>query len=294
MRADVALPQVVIPFHIMVRPIRATRAFRFVLSAALTAAAALPLVLAPLRACAQPTTTAGDKLKALSAVHGNTLDAGTFIISQCGKPVRAEDFAIELMGDTLLMRAASTVSFPGQAAQPVDKSMVLMAGPLDFAPGNYWSQQSAGPDTLRRGVEVTPGDTIMTVWRELNRVGTGEVVAQPPGRMYILDPPLFATFNFLGRSLHGKVCDRRPIQVFVLGARDSMVEGTVTDVGTETLRWGGRAVLARKLVIADQATSFTGWYSPDDGRMLRLEQARDSIRVDRKAPPLKRQPPRTN
>jgi len=27
--------------------------------------------------------------------------------------------------------------------------------------------------------------------------------------------------------------------------------------------------------------------------MFRLEQVRDSIRVDRKAPPLKRQPPRT-
>jgi hypothetical protein len=246
-----------------------------------------------LRACAQPTTTTGNRLATLSAARGNTLDTGTFIISQYGKPVRAEDFAIERMGDTLLVRAASTVSLPGRDAQPADKSMVLMVGSLDFAMNNYWSQQSAGPDTLQRGIEVTRGDTVMTVWRELNRFGTGEVIAQPPGRMYVLDPPLFTTFNLLGRSLHGKVCDRRPIQVFVLSTRDSMVQGAVTDVGTETIRWGGRPVLARKLVITDQTTSFTGWYSPDDGRMLRLDQARDSIRVERKAPPLKRQPPGT-
>jgi hypothetical protein len=119
------------------------------------------------------------------------------------------------------------------------------------------------------------------------------VRALPPGRMYILDPPLFSTFNFLGRTLYGKSCDRRPVRVFVLGERDSLVDGTVTDVGNETIRWGGRPVLTRKLVIADQTTSFTGWFSTDDGRMLRLEQARDSIRVDRRAPPLKRQPPRT-
>ena len=276
----------------MARPIRATRTLRAALAATLTAAAALLVALAPLRACAQPTTTAGDKLETLSASRGSTLDEGTFIISQNGKPVRAEEFAIERTSDTLLVRAASMMALPGEAGQPVDKSMILLVGPLDFAMGSYWSQQTAGPDTLRRGVEVAAGDTVLTVWREVNRKGVGDIVSMPPGRLYILDPPLFTTFNFLGWTLQGKVCDRRPIQVFVLGARDSMVDATVTDAGNETIRWGGRPVLTRKLVIADQATSFTGWYSPDDGRMFRLEQARDGIRVDRRAPPLKRQPPR--
>ena len=277
----------------MTRPIRATRAFHFARFTTLAAAAAFLLALAPLRACAQPTTLEGNKLEMLSRAHGDDLDTGTFIVSQFGKPVRSEGFSIERMRDTLMVSATSAMSLPGQDARPVDKSMILMVGPLDFAMGSYWSQQTVGQDTLRRGVEVAPGDTVMTVWRQFNGAGVGEVRAQPPGRMYILDPPLFTTFNLVGRSLHGKVCDRRPIQVLVLGARDSVVDGTVTDVGTETIRWGGRPVLTRKLVIADQATSFTGWFSPDDGGLLRLEQARDGIRVDRKAPPLKHQPPRT-
>jgi hypothetical protein len=234
-----------------------------------------------------------DKLETLSASRGNILDEGTFIVSQYGKPVRAEEFAIERMRDTLLVRATSMVSLPGQTAQPADKSMVLLVGSLDFALGSYSSQQSFGPDTLRRGIDATPGDTVMTIWRDVNGGGTGDRVVQPPGRMYILDPPLFTTFNFLGWTLNGKVCDQRPVKVFVLGSRDSMVDATVTDAGNETIRWGGRPVLTRKLVIADKVTSFTGWYSPDNGRLFRLEQARDSIRVDRKAPPLKRQPPRT-
>ena len=278
----------------MLRPIRPAHAIRIALSAALPAVAALFLALAPLCACAQPTTVGGDKLEDLSAAaHGNILDDGAFVVSQKGRPVRVEEFAIQRMGDTLLVRAASMVSLPGQAVRPVDKSMILIVGPYDFAMGSYWSQQSAGSDTLRRGVEVSPGDTVYTIWREFDRAGTGDRVAMPPGRLYILDPPLFSTFNFLGRTLKGKVCDRRPIQVFVLGPRDSLVNGTVTDVGTETIRWGGRPVLTRKLVISDEKTSFTGWFSPDDGRMFRLEQARDSIRVDRKPPPTKRQPPRT-
>ena len=68
---------------------------------------ALLLALAPLRACAQPTTTAGDKLKALSASHGSILDEGVFIISRNGKPVRVEEFAIEQMRDTLQVWATS-------------------------------------------------------------------------------------------------------------------------------------------------------------------------------------------
>jgi hypothetical protein len=276
----------------MLRLIRPDCATRAASSTALTVVAALMLACAPQRACAQPTTLDGDKLETLSRTSGAILDEGVFIISQNGKPVRAEQFAIERTRDTMLVRAASMVSLPGQAERPVDKSMLLIVGPLDFAMGSYWSVQAAGPDTLRRGVEVARGDTVFTAWREVNRNGVGTIIALPPGRMYILDPPLFVTFNFLGRTLHGKPCDRRPIKIFVLGARDSVVDGTVTDVGTETIRWGGRPVLTRKLVIADTRTSFTGWYSPDDGRMLRLEQARDSIRVERKAPPLKRQPPR--
>jgi hypothetical protein len=275
-------------------PVRPARALRVALSTALAAAAALVLTFAPLRACAQPTTADGNnKVDDLSAARGNVLDDGAFIVSKGGRPVRVEEFAIERMGDTLLVRAASMVSLPGQATRPVDKSMILIVGPYDFAMGSYWSRQTAGTDTLRRGVEVSPGDTVYTIWREFNRAGTGDRVAMPPGRLYILDPPLFTMFNFLGRTLNGKPCDRRPVQVFVLGFRDSLVNSTVTDAGTETIRWGSRPVQARKLIITDETTSFTGWYSPDDGRMFRLEQARDSIRVERKAPPVKRQPPRT-
>jgi hypothetical protein len=267
----------------MPRPSRRTRTL-------LAAAAALSLAILAPRAGAQPTTTEGTKLEALSAQRGNVLDEGTFVVSQNGKAVRLEDFAIERMGDTLVVRASSQVALPGAPARPPDKSMVLMVGPLDFAMGSYWSMQTAGPDTLRRGIEVTPGDTSCTVWRELDRAGSGDQVATPPGRLYVLDPPLFTSFNFIGRSLQGKSCDRRPINVFVLGVRDSLVAATVTDAGEETLRWAGRPVQARKLVIADEQTSYTTWFTPD-GRMLRLEQPRFGIRVDRKQPPLKARPP---
>jgi hypothetical protein len=272
--------------------VRVTRTLRPALPAGLAAAAALLLALVARHACAQPTTTEGSKLETLSASRGTTLDEGAFIISQNGKPVRVEDFAFERMHDTLLVRASSRVAIAGQPERPPDKGMLLIVGPLDFAMGSYWSQQTTGADTLRRGIEFSRRDTVFTVWRELNRRGVGDLLPQPTGRLYILDPPLFTTFSFIGRTLQGNPCERRPITVFVLGDRDTLVDATVTDVGTETLRWGARPVQARKLVIADQQTSFTAWFSPD-GRMLKLEQLQSGIRVDRKPPPLKRAPRHT-
>jgi hypothetical protein len=219
-----------------------------------------------------------------------TLDEGKFIVSLNGKPARVEEFYMDRSGDTLVVRAGSYLSADVQAGRRPDKTMELQLGALDYAFVRYHSQHIMGPDTLRRGVETTPGDTLFTLWRELNDHGVGDRLALPPGRVFILDPPLFTTFNLIARTLHGKTFDQRPIIVLVLGTPDTLVETTVTDLGTETIRWGARAIGARKLLLADQQTRFTAWIAPD-GRMLRLEQPEAGILVERQAPPLKRQAP---
>jgi hypothetical protein len=273
-------------------PAQVSAPWRAVRAGGLVACAVALLALAPHPTRAQPATLQAGGLTEPPATQSTIVDEGVFIISQNGKQVRVEKFAFERRSDSLVVQAASTISAPGQPERPVDKGMLLIVGALDYAMGSYRSQQITGPDTLRRGIDVAPGDTVFTLWRELNNAGTGDQLVMPPGRLYILDPPLFTTFDFIGRTLQGKDCDRRPIQVFVLGPRDSLVDATVTDIGRETLRWGGRPVVARKLVIADEQTAFTTWVSPD-GRMLKLEQPLAGIRVDRRPPPLKRPGPRT-
>ncbi len=193
-------------------------------------------------------------------------------------------------GDTLVVRAESRLALTPPSDAPPDKMMALEVGALDYSLVRYTSTQIMGADTLRRGVETTPGDTTFTIYRELNDHGVGDKVAMPPGRVYVLDPPLFTTFNFIGRTLQGKVFDRRPIGVLVLGTPDTLVEAVVTDMGSETIRWGSRPVAARKLLIEDQRTRFTVWIAPD-GRMLRLRQPESEILVERLAPPVKRQAP---
>jgi len=218
-----------------------------------------------------------------------TLDEGRMIIYQHGKAVRAEDFRMDRDADTLVVRAASYLAAEAQGGRP-DKTMALQVGAHDYAFVRYQSQQIMGSDTLRRGVETTPGDTLFTIWREVSDRGQGDRAVLPPGRLYVLDPPLFTTFTYIARTLHGKTFDRRPINLLVLTARDSLVEVDVTHQGTETIRWGARPVVARKLLMADTKTAFTVWVAPD-GRMLKLQQVESGITVERQAPPLKRRAP---
>jgi hypothetical protein len=224
-----------------------------------------------------------------SAPEGRALDAGKLLITQRGRKLRVEEFALQRLSDTLLVRAASQgFSEPGMPAHPVDKVSVLMVG-MDYAMGNYWSTLAAGSDTLKRGITMSGADTCYTEWRELNKQGTAKVKVVPPGRIYVLDPPLFTAFVVIGHSLQGKPCEHRPIQVIVLGDRDSIVTATVNEVGQETIRWGSRPVVARKLAISDQNTTFTAWVATD-GRLLRLEQPKAELLVERIAPPVKRRP----
>ena len=79
----------------------------------------------------------------------------------------------------------------------------------------------------------------------------------------------------------------RPLNVLTFGQRDTVVEAQVTDLGTETIRWAARPVVARKLEFRQGPTLFQAWVDPR-GRMLRLEHVPSGLRVDRDPPAVKK------
>jgi hypothetical protein len=210
------------------------------------------------------------------------LDLGRFTISQDGQPVRVEEFAYERRGDSLLVRAASAPWRAEGSSRRFDKRMLLVVRATEYNVISYWSQIQTATDTLRRGISIASGDTAFTIWRESPRGGTGDVLAMPPGRVCILDAPLLTLFGFIGWTMQGRVFDRRPIHALLLGDRDTLVEATLTDAGTQELTWNGQSVTTRKLLVSDQQTTVEAWFTPD-GHMLRLEQPRAGIRAERDA-----------
>jgi hypothetical protein len=209
--------------------------------------------------------------------------------------MRVEEFAFEPYGDSLLVRAASYPAPAGSTAPEegparVDKNLVAFYGGRDLSLREYKSMQTFGPDTLRRELDFTGQDTAYVSYREWNGWGDASGEVMPPGRVFVLDPPLFTPFAVIVRTLEGKVFGKRPLTLLVLGQRDSVLEATITDLGTETLRWGSKPVMTRKLSIADARTRFTVWVAPG-GRLLRLTQPERGLVVERLAPPVKRASP---
>ncbi len=226
---------------------------------------------------------------ALAQAPTEDLDHGSFIINIHDHAIGAETFGIEGRADSLNCAAHSyRTQHTSQGDEPIAKTMVLTAGRGDWALRYYQSEETFRGQTLVRGVVMDPGDTSFTVFVERKEGGgTANRRVAPPGRTFVLDSGLYTLFDLICLHLHGKTFTTRPLNLLVFGPRDTLLEAEVTDLGTETIRWGARPVQAHKLKLTDGTTTFLVWAHPS-GRMVRLTHEGTGLRVDRQPPPVKR------
>ena len=167
--------------------------------------------------------------------------------------------------------------------------MVLTASRADLALHYYQSNETVHGATLITGVVAGEEDTALTVYHEEKEgPGVASRMIAPPGRLFVLDSGIYSLFNLICLKLHDQGFASRPITLLTLSAAaDTIVEAQVTDLGTETIRWGARPVQARKLQLKDRDTVFLVWVN-SDGKMLRLVHEPSGLRVEREPPAVKR------
>ncbi len=215
------------------------------------------------------------------------IDRGSFRIYQAEQLLGTEVFAFVGYGDSLLVSSRSFQVLPGGDTLRKDVAQIL--GLYDYGLRNYRSKQHFAGHVLGRGLRL--GDTTITSERQYDGSGDVDELVLPPGRVFVMDPKMFVCFDLICRSLHGKTFDRRPVVLFVMGPRDTMIEATATDLGSETIRWGARPVQARKLEIGDGHMKFIAWAAPG-GRMLRLAEPVSGLRVEREPAAVKSRAPK--
>jgi hypothetical protein len=209
-------------------------------------------------------------------------EQGSYIISIGGRTVGVETYQFVTSPDSVIVSSSSFQVLPhGDASDTLRKQMQIVVDALDYGLKDYKSVQKVGRDVLSRGLVIN--EEAFTSYRDDNGYGVGDRYELPPGRVFVLDRFLFSSFDLMCRSLHGKVFDKRPISLFILGPKDTLIEATATDLGRDTIRWAAKPVVARKLTIADAHTTFTLWAAPE-GRLLKLEQPVMALRVERAAP----------
>ncbi len=214
-------------------------------------------------------------------------DSGTYRVYQKGRALGTETFSYQTRGDSLVVTSHVVQVIPqSESVDTLDKSIALTVGAFDYDLRDYRSSQRFLGEQVVRGLVLE--DTVFTAYRELNgSIGVGDRLVRPPGRLFVIDPQVFVLFDVMCRNLHGKSFDSRPVWVLVLGQPDSIFEATAHNLGTETINWGSRQVLAHKFEITDQHTQFLAWVSPR-GQMLRLQKPDVGLRVEREGPPVKR------
>ena len=210
------------------------------------------------------------------------LDDGIFDVFQNDNHLGTEDFSFEAHGDSVLVFSHVFEHLPyADRVDSLEKHIALVVALSDFDLRSYVSNQKLNGQLVKR--ELVMSDTAYTSYREDWRGGDGVRLVRPPGRVFVIDPQVFTLFDAIVRSLHGKTYDTWPVTMLFLGERDTVIQGLVTNLGTETMQWGSKPVQTRKLRIGDTTGEFFAWVSPR-GTLLRLTLPKVGLRVELQPP----------
>jgi hypothetical protein len=217
------------------------------------------------------------------SARAETVDEGSFKVYRYDEPLGAETFVITLGHDSLGVMARQYLTLQTASGQePLERNADLLVSRTDFSLRGFTSTRTFQSRTIKRGVTVA--DTHYVCFRQDDKGGEGVSYVLPPGRIYVMDSQLITMFDLICRSFQDRAFKSRDINLLALGPRDTMLTAHATVAGTETIRWGGKSVAARKLLLAvDDQTTFTLWMGPQ-GRLLRLVEPVGGLRAER-APP---------
>ena len=219
--------------------------------------------------------------------HGDTIDQGSFKIYANDRALGAETFEMSDAKDSLVVRARQYLALPtNRGDEPLEKGVDVLVSRSDFALRQYQANRTFRGTTTKRAVVVA--DTHYVAYREGDGLGEGVSSVLPPGRVYIMDSQVITLFDLIFRGLYGKTFETRPLNLLALGPRDTMLDARAVSLGNETIRWGGRPLVAHKYqIVADSQTTFTAWVGPR-GQLVRLIEPVAGLRAERDPPPVKR------
>lgn len=234
-------------------------------------------------ACTVLATSAGPSRSAV-------IDQGSFKIYSNDRALGAETFELSDAQDSLVVRARQYLVLPtSRGDEPLEKGVDVLVSRADFALRQYQSNRKFRGAMTKRAVVVA--DTHYVAYREGEILGEGVSFVLPPGRVYVMDSQMVTLFDLICRGLYGMTFESRPFNLLALGPRDTMLDARAVSLGNETIRWGGRPLVARKYqIVADSQTTFTAWVGPQ-GQLVRLVEPVGGLRAERDPPPVKRRLP---
>jgi hypothetical protein len=220
---------------------------------------------------------------------GQVIDKGSFKLYRHDRALGAETFEISEGLDSLMVQGRQFLTLPTPRGDaPLEKGVDILVGRDDYGLRVYQSRRLFQGATTTRALVVS--DTHYVAYREQGGTGDGESRVLPPGHLFVMDSQVVTLFDLICRSLKQNGYVNRTINLLALGPRDTMLEARTVMLGNETIRWGSRPVVARKVqLVADSQTTFTMWVGAQ-GQLLRLSEPVGGLRAERDPPDIKPRP----
>ncbi len=218
------------------------------------------------------------------AAHAQTstaADSGVLVVFDQLTPVAHEKFVWQNMGDSIVVTASARRTLQDDTGERhvFEKNMVVVVDARDYGLMRYLSDQKFQGKAVVRG--VLPGDTVLTYFTEDDRGGSGIRLVQPPGRLFVIDTPMFTLFDVLCRSLAGKEFQTRRVQLLTMTPDTLLMPAaTITRGKLDTLTVGTRKVTAQRYTLEDPSIRFELW-TDARSRLLRLSHRASGMSVER-------------
>ncbi len=213
-------------------------------------------------------------------------DSASFEIWQGDVKLGTEEYRMFQATDTLIIGSTLRLDGAGPDSKlPLEKRTTFLRRALDSFPLVF--QVVDIPRDTAQGrataINVMFADTTAVIYREITGVvGAGEAIALPPGRIYILEPGIYAQVQTLAAEFLARNQAKRRQPVLIPTAQQ-VIDLTLTRGAVEKLGQDGHVVTTTRVDITDKLTQLVAWVDAD-GRMWKMEAPGQGLRVERVLP----------
>ena len=214
-------------------------------------------------------------------------DSSSFEIWQGDVLLGTEEYRVFQATDTLIM--GSTLRLPGAPANsrlPLEKRTTFLRRELGSYPLVFQVMEIPRDTTHMKGtaINVTFSDTTAIIYREITGVvGRGEAIGLPAGRIYLLEPGIYAQVQTLAADFLGTKQEKRRQPVLIPSAQQ-VIDLMLRRGPVERLENQGHVVTTTRVDMTDNLTQLSAWIDAD-GRMWKMEAPGQGLRVERALPP---------
>jgi len=207
-------------------------------------------------------------------------DSTTFEIYQDDRQLGDEEYRAYRTNDTLIIGSALRLpGAPEGSLLPVSKNTTFLRRALDAWPLAFQVFETPRDTAASRSISCAFNDTTVIVFHEVAGVGSGTALALPPGRLYLLEPGIYAQVQTLVGDFVKSSQNQRKQPVLIPSAK-AIVDVQLKRGERERLGQEGRVVETTQVELTDNFVKLVAWVDAQ-GRMWKLEAPGQGLRVER-------------